>query len=381
MDKIIAFVPVRGGSKSIPLKNIKDLYGKPLVYWILNSLQNSFVDQIIVSTDSEQIEKIVGEFGFSKVEIYKRSNLNASDTASTESAILEYLENNKKLERNNIFILAQATSPLTSVKDFENSLNEYIEKGFDSMLSCVRNKRFFWNPDGTSKNYDYKKRPRRQDFSGELMENGAFYISRVGNILDSKNRLSGKIGIYEMPEYTSVEIDEENDWSIVESLMCKYVFEKNKKNIKLVAMDVDGVLTDSGMYYSEDGVESKKFSTYDGKAIEILRSNKIKTAIITSENTKIVKNRAKKLKIDYVIQGAENKVFELSKIKKIENIEWDEIAYIGDDINDLELLMKVGCKACPQNAMKAIKNIPEILILDSNGGDGALREFVENILN
>lgn len=381
MDKIIAFIPVRGGSKSIPLKNIKDLCGKPLVYWTLRSLQDSFIDQIIVSTDSDQIEEVVKKFNFSKVGIYRRSVANASDTASTESAILEYLEDNKKIKKDDIFILVQATSPLTTAKDFESALNEYTEKKLDSMLSCVRNKRFFWNYDGTSKNYDYKKRPRRQDFSGELMENGAFYINRIGNILESKNRLSGKIGIYEMPEYTSIEIDEEDDWLVVENLMRKHVLKNIKQSIKLVAMDVDGVLTDSGMYYSENGVESKRFSTYDGKAVEFLRDCKIKTAIITSENTKVVKNRAKKLKIDYVIQGAKDKVFELNKIKDIENIGWNEIAYIGDDVNDFELLNKVGCKACPKNAMEVIKNIPGIILLNSNGGYGAFREFVEQILN
>lgn len=381
MDKIIAFVPVRGGSKSIPLKNIKDLCGKPLVYWSLRGLQDSSVDKIIVSTDSDQIEKVVKKFGFSKVEVYRRLAVNASDIASTESAMLEYLESDKKLAKETIFILVQATSPLTTTKDFENALKEYTEKKFDSMLTCVRNKRFFWNTDGTSKNYDYLKRPRRQDFPGELMENGAFYINRVGNILGLKNRLSGKIGIYEMPEYTSVEIDEEDDWLIVENLMYKHTLKNNQQVVKLVAMDVDGVLTDSGMYYSENGVESKRFSTYDGEAIEFLRDNKIKTAIITSENTKAVKNRAKKLKIDYVVQGAKDKVFELNKIREKEKLSWEEIAYIGDDVNDLELLKKVGYKACPKNAMKVIKNIPGILLLNSNGGDGALREFVEQILS
>lgn len=382
MEKIIAFVPARGGSKSIPLKNIKDLCGKPLIYWNLLSLENSeSINKIIVSTDSKKIEEVVRNFNFSKVEIHKRSKINASDTASTESVIMEYIESAKSLNQNDIFILVQATSPLTTTKHFEEAIDLYKKGGFDSLLTCVRNKRFFWNNDGTSKNYDYKNRPRRQDFSGSLMENGSFYINRIKNIVESKNRLSGKIGIYEMPEYTAIEIDEEDDWLLMESLVYKYVIQKNdnqKTPIKLVAMDVDGVLTDSGMYYFEDGAESKKFSTYDGKAVELLRKNNIKTAIITSENTKIVKNRAKKLKIDYVVQGAKDKVFELNKIIKNEHINWDEVAYIGDDINDLELLKKVGFKACPKNARGEIKSIPGILILNTKGGDGALREFVDS---
>lgn len=236
-DKVIAFIPVRGGSKSIPLKNIKKICGKPLVYWNALSLQTTAsIDEIIVSTDSDEIERVVLGFGFSKIKIYRRSAINASDTASTESAMLEYLESQKGINVNDIFILVQATSPLTLGKHFQEALSVYKKGKYDSMLTCVRNKRFFWEVDGTSKNYDYKKRPRRQDFAGQLMENGAFYISKIKNILESKNRLSGKIGIYEMPEYTAIEIDEEDDWRLVESLIYKYVlpnYYKPKTSMKL----------------------------------------------------------------------------------------------------------------------------------------------------
>jgi N-acylneuraminate cytidylyltransferase len=118
-----------------------------------------------------------------------------------------------------------------------------------------RTKRFFWNENGTPINYDYKNRPRRQDFDGMLMENGAFYISSIGNIKKYKNRLSGKIAIYEMPEYTAIEIDEEDDWIIAEKLMQKYILQpkKSSKKIKLFLSDVDGTLTDAGMYYGNNG--------------------------------------------------------------------------------------------------------------------------------
>jgi N-acylneuraminate cytidylyltransferase len=297
--KTIAFIPIRGGSKSIPLKNIKDFCGKPLVYWNVIALQNcSKVDEIIVATDSEEIKQTVKNFHFNKVKIYDRSAENATDTSSTESVMLEYI-NQSNLKSEDIFMLVQATSPLTEPKHFEEALSIYYEEKYDSMLTCVRSYRFFWNEDGTSKNYDFHNRPRRQDFKGELMENGAFYINTVGNILRDNNRLSGKIGIYEMPEYTAAELDEPDDWTVLEKLMQKYVLpRKPKKQIKLLLTDVDGVLTDAGMYYSENGDELKKFNTQDGMAFELLRNAGIKTGIITSENTKIVENRAKKLKVD-----------------------------------------------------------------------------------
>ena len=380
---VIAFIPVRGGSKSIPLKNIKDFCGKPLVYWSIAALQNTIkVDEIVVATDSEEIKKTVNNFYFDKVKIYNRSAENATDTASTESVMLEYISA-ANLKSDDIFMLVQATSPLTETKHFEEALDIYAQGHFDSMLTCVRNYRFFWSEDGTSKNYDYLKRPRRQDFEGELMENGAFYINTVGNILKDKNRLSGKIGIYEMPEYTATEIDEPDDWEILENLMYKYILSKQpKKEIKLVLSDVDGVLTDGGMYYSETGDELKKFNTHDGMGFQLLRENGIKTGIITSENTQIVDRRAKKLKVDYLFQGKGKggKLAAALEICEKEGFSLENVAYIGDDINCLELLSSVGLAACPADALDKVKKIPNIKILSRKGGEGVFREFVEMML-
>lgn len=380
---VLAFIPVRGGSKSIPLKNIKPFCGKPLVYWTAKALEDTkVIDKIIVATDSDIIEQVISQFNLKKVEIYRRLPENANDNSTTESVMLEYIEN-AKISEKDIFMLVQATSPLTTSNDIEKALNIYHNDNYDSILSCVRNLRFFWNEDGTSQNYDYKNRPRRQDFTGNLMENGALYLNSVKNIKQSKNRLSGKIGIVEMPCYTATEIDEPEDWIMAENLMHKYVLEKeNNPNIRLFLSDVDGTLTDAGMYYDSNGNELKKFNTHDGKGFELLKKAGIKTGIITSENTSIVTNRAKKLKVDYLYQGLEHKgKLEIAKeICKKEEITLSQVAYIGDDINCKELLENVGLAACPANAVDEIKQIPNILKLAKCGGDGAVREFVERVL-
>ena len=305
MSKVTAFIPARGGSKSIPLKNIKPLCGKPLVCWNIEALEACpQVDEVIVATDSDEIWKTVELRNYKKTKLYRRSAENACDTASTESVMLEYIQY-ANLPETDTFMLVQATSPLTETNHFSEALQIYGQGEFDSMLTCVRNYRFFWNEDGSSMNYDYMKRPRRQNFAGMLMENGAFYINTVGNILSNGNRLGGRIGIYEMPDYTAIEIDEPDDWIVLENLMNKYVLSHRtpirKPEIKLFITDVDGTLTDGGMYYSENGDELKKFNTRDGMGIQMLRETGIKTAIITSENTKIVENRAKKLKIDFLV--------------------------------------------------------------------------------
>jgi len=151
--------------------------------------------------------------------------------------------------------------------------------------------------------------------------------------------------------------------------------------IKLFATDVDGTLTDACMYYAEDGMELKKFNFRDGMGFQLLREAGIKTAIITSEETNIVKKRANKLKVDYLSMGTWKKLEFVQNICAELGITLDDVAYIGDDINDFELLNAVKYKACPQDAVSKIKNIPGILHLEHKGGDGAVREFIEILLN
>jgi len=383
---VIAFIPVRGGSKSIPLKNVKLFCGKPLVCWNIEALESCpSVDEIIVATDSDIIEETVLSQVYKKTRIYRRSTENASDTASTESVMLEYI-NYAQLDSEDVFMLVQATSPLTESVHFNEALAMYKQGEFDSILTCVRNYRFFWNADGTSMNYDYCNRPRRQNFDGMFMENGAFYINTVGSIVKSENRLSGKIGIYEMPEYTAAEIDEPDDWIILENMMRRHILSRSniqKTRIKLFLSDVDGTLTDGGMYYSENGDELKKFNTRDGMGFQLLREAGIKTGIITSESTKIVDARARKLKVDYLVQGKKNggKLVAVKEICEKEGITLEEVAYIGDDMNCKELLEAVGVSACPADADVQVKTVSGIRLMKKKGGNGCVREFIESVLS
>ena len=379
--KKIAFIPVRGGSKSIPKKNIKIFCGKPLIYWNLIELENcDQVDEIVVASDSEDIISVVEEFKFSKVVVYRRSNENAQDHSTSESIMLEYI-NFAKLDLSDVFMLVQATSPFTKSNDFSNGLK--MMNSYDTVFSCAKIKRFIWDKDSNPLNYDFKNRPRRQDFDGTFMENGAFCISLVSDIIKYNNRISGNIGICEMPEYTFVEIDEPEDWIIAERLFLKnnysltnYDFSK----IKIFLSDVDGVLTDAGMYYTEKGDEIKKFSTYDGMAFKILQKRGVKVGIITTEDRQLNRNRAQKLSLDFDFHGADDKLKIVKELCKKQNINLNQVAYIGDDVNRFELLSNVGFPACPKNAVDKIKSIPNIIQLSQNGGSGVVREFVEIII-
>lgn len=152
--------------------------------------------------------------------------------------------------------------------------------------------------------------------------------------------------------------------------------------IKLLLTDVDGVLTDSGMYYSESGDELKKFSAHDGMGLHLIQQKGIKTGIITSEDRKLVERRFHKLKLDYLYQGNREggKLASVKEICEKEGITLNEVAYIGDDVNCFELLSSVGLAACPADAVDVVKNIPGIIQMKKKGGEGCVREFVEMIL-
>jgi YrbI family 3-deoxy-D-manno-octulosonate 8-phosphate phosphatase len=148
---------------------------------------------------------------------------------------------------------------------------------------------------------------------------------------------------------------------------------------KIILTDIDGVWTDAGMYYDQRGNELKKFSTSDSAGIIFSNKLNIPVGIITGEDTEIVKNRAKKLRIDILYQGVSDKVSVAKEICKKYNISLEQVAYIGDDIGDYKLLKLVGFSCAPANASDYIKNIVDYVTI-KKGGEGAFREFVEHII-
>lgn len=151
-------------------------------------------------------------------------------------------------------------------------------------------------------------------------------------------------------------------------------------SIKLIITDIDGVWTDGGMFYSESGEEFKKFNTSDSVGVLLARQADIKLYIISGENSKAVVNRAAKLKIDNCYVGIKNKVELVETILAKEGVKYNEVAFIGDEINDIKLLQKVGFSACPQSAPSYTKKIVHAVI-PTDGGKGAFRDFVIEVLN
>ena len=153
-------------------------------------------------------------------------------------------------------------------------------------------------------------------------------------------------------------------------------------DIRLFLTDVDGTLTDGGMYYGSDGTEFKKFNTRDGMGLQLLQHTGVKVGIVTSENTAINVNRARKLKLDYLKQSARDggKLAAVNEICAEMGITLQQVAYVGDDVNCFDLLAAVGWAACPADACDKVKSIMGIHILQRRGGDACVREWIDQIL-
>lgn len=379
--KKVAIIPLRAGSKGIKNKNKKKLLGRPLFTWILGEAIFSNLDEIYIFTDDQWIIDFVNqEFSWTpKVKIHLRSPESATDTASTEMAMSELASS---LGFNfDLFFLLQATSPLTTSNDINLAIKILESNEYDSVLSVVKTHRFIWSKQGESLNYNYLNRPRRQDFEGLLIENGALYGIKNETYKKTKNRLGGRIGILEMPNDTLTEIDEPSDFLIIEQLLANRISgcKKTFAPIKVFVMDVDGVFTNGTVSYTNQGEFSKAFSLVDGMGIGILKEHEIIPIVITSENSDIVTQRMKKLGIEHTFLGVKDKYSFLTNFLNSNNLTRNEVAYIGDDINDLANLYSSKLSFSPANGTSKVLQASDI-VLKKEGAQGAIREAIELLI-
>jgi len=378
--KQIGFIPLRKGSKGIPNKNKRKMVGRPLFTWVLGEAVFSNLDEIVVYTDDESvIEFIEKEYHWTnKIKAILRSEESANDTASTEFAMIEFCESiNYDFD---VFCLLQATSPFTRKEDINTCLTK-LDDGFDSALTVVNTHRFLWDKDGNALNYKPEERPRRQDFEGLLIENGAVYAVTKQALKKHKNRIGEKTAVVKMPEDSLLEIDSESDWIAIESLLIeRQKREKKSEKITHVVLDVDGVFTDGTITYTKDGEHTKSFDMRDGMGLEILRQFDVEVLIMTSENSQLVAKRMEKLKIEQVFLGVKDKYTLLKNIVTKADVSLSNVAYIGDDVNDLTNICSVGWSFAPNNATDIVK-INADVVLAKNSGAGAIREACQFIMN
>jgi N-acylneuraminate cytidylyltransferase len=212
-------------------------------------------------------------------------------------------------------------------------------------------------------------------------ENGSIYITKLHILLKEKNRLGGKISIFEMKEEEGHEIDSLNDFNLVKDLILKLNEFKKKifiSNVSAIVFDFDGVLTNNKVYVSEKGEETVRCDRGDGFTFELLKKLGLKIFILSSEKNSVVKMRAKKLNID-LIYGSKNKKNDLKELCKKHSLDLKKLVYVGNDINDLEAMKVCGFSFAVADAVKEIKKVADF-VLESKGGEMVAREIFNNFI-
>jgi len=381
--KIVSIIPARGGSKAIPQKNIINFCGKPLLAWTIKQALNScYIEKVYVSTDDSNIAEIATKYG---AKVIERPKELATDASSSEEALLhalDFIEKKEKLKVD-IVVFLQCTSPLRECEDIDNAVRKFVEEKADSLFSVARLEDFcVWKKENNglvSVTFDYKNRGMRQDREPYYLENGSIYIFKPEILRRYKNRIGGRIIIYEMPYWKSYEIDSWEDLEICEYFMMRKILSKQQdvcsgKKIKLIVYDFDGVMTDNRVIVDQDGKESVVVNRADGLAVGILRKKGIEQVIITTETNPVVIARAQKLKLP-VIHSVEDKRKVLEEFCKKNKIALENVVYIGNDINDIEAMKLVGWPVCPADAADEVKRISKV-VLNIKGGEGVIREII-----
>jgi N-acylneuraminate cytidylyltransferase len=357
-------------------KNIIMLGGRPLICWVLDAArQCGDVDEVVVSTDSADIAEAAERHGGRKTRVFWRGADTAGDDARTESAMLEFARNADF----DTVALIQATSPFLTPEDLSRGFG-VLRGGYDSALSVTRQRRFVWSEGesgAVARNYDPAARPRRQDFDGMLVENGAFYITSRERLLASGCRVSGRIGLVEMGWESYFEIDEPHDLLIADAIIWRKA--RTPRGIRMLLTDCDGVLTDGGIYYTESGGEMKRFYARDGMGFWLMKERGFLTGIVTGDPGHIPQRRAARLDMDVTRSNVDDKLSVINGIAGDYGLTLSQIAYIGDDVNDVAAMTAVGFSACPADAHPDAVRVADY-VSPRNGGHGAARDVIDLIL-
>ncbi len=382
--KVVAIIPARGGSKGIPNKNIIQICGKPLIAWTIEQAQVSkYVDYTFVTTDSDQISNISLHYG---AKIINRPTNISSDTSKTEEALVHAIRIMEEIHRikPDIVVLLQPTSPLRKPGDIDNSLEQFLSYDSDSLFSVTKiadltlwqKNRNQWE----SVNFDYKNKLRRQDRPSQYIENGSIYITKPELLIQDSNVIGGEIGVYEQDFWQTWEIDTMDEVDLVEFYLNKNIRKSRKSLIKraeieLIVFDFDGVMTDNTAILMEDGSEGVIVNRADGVGVSNLKKLGIPMVILTSEANPVVKRRAEKLKLE-IISNIDNKKDRLSAYLVDHKIDKDHVIYVGNDLNDLEVMQMIGFPVCPADSHPKIVEVSK-LVLDCNGGEGVSRAIFD----
>ena len=398
---VLALIPARGNSKSIPKKNIREFAGYPLIaYTITAALRSKHISRVVVSTDNNEIAEIAREFGaetpFSRPEEFARDD--TTDFPVFKHA-LDWLGTNEKY-RPEIVVQLRPTSPVMPVNLIDEAINVLLNHPeADSVRGVVpsdQNPYKMWQidpngplqpllkVDGLEESYNAP----RQKLPNTYWQTGHIDVIRTDTLL-KKHSMSGStiFPILIDPKF-AIDIDTPLDWERAERLVREgrldMVFPGRQPRslsaeVKLLVLDFDGVMTDDRVWVDQNGKEMVAASRSDGMGIELLRKKTdIAVVVLSKESNPVVAARCEKLNIP-VFQNVSEKSKSIKEIIDQKNVTPSEVVYVGNDVNDLECFPLVGFSAAPRDAFVSVKRCADI-VLEHPGGFGAVREICELLI-
>ncbi|MBT2473678.1 acylneuraminate cytidylyltransferase [Microbacterium sp. ISL-103] len=376
---VVAIIPARGGSKGVPRKNLRRVGGVPLVERAVRSALAGGIDLVVVSTDDDEIAMVSAAAG---ARVVRRPADISGDTASSESATPHALdEPDGAGERVDVVAFLQATSPFIPGDALARAVGEVRDGRADSVFAAHETYGFLWgrgeNGEAVALNHDAAHRPRRQDREPHFLETGAFYVFAAAGFREAKHRFFGRTRIAEVPEWTAIEIDDEQQLRIARALAALHETPE-RIPVRAIVTDFDGVHTDDTASVDADGVERVRVSREDGMGVSLLRRAGIPMLILSTEVNPVVRARADKLRVP-VRHGIDDKESALRAWAEDAGIPLADIAYLGNDVNDLPALRIVGWPIAVANAHPLVREAARV-VLRRTGGHGAVRELIERVL-
>lgn len=377
---IIAIIPARGGSTRLPRKNVRLMGGVPLIaHSIIAARQSRHVAEVIVSTDDPEIAQISRQFGAS---VSQRPAHLSGAHATSESALLDVLDQRRAagLADPPLLVFLQCTSPLRPAGAIDRAIEQLIRDKADSLFSATPWAGFLWRRGAEGPeplHHDPAKRARTQDMSPEYRESGSLYVLKPSLLRATNNRLGGRLSLFEMDLVTAVEVDVAAEWAILEALLPLCPPVPLPRPIRLVVFDFDGVFTDNSVTVTDSGSEAVRCRRDDGLGIAKLRRLGVPMLVISTETNPVVAARCRKLALT-CHQGVKDKAILLQSVMRDHGVTPDQVAYLGNDENDLECLRLVGLAVVPADAHPSVLPLAH-LILSRPGGQGAVRELCDTI--
>ena len=409
--EVLAVVPARGGSKSIPRKNIKLLGGYPLIsYSIAAGLNARFVNRVIVSTDDEEIADIASSWG-AEAPFQRPSELAQDDSPDLPvfQHALRWLSEHESY-RPDIIVQLRPTSPFRPVDCVDRAVTALIENpSADSVRAVVpsgQNPYKMWRIDqtGAMKPLLPSESPEPYNMPRQMLpltywQTGDVDVVRYTTIMD-KNSMSGET-IHPLalePAYT-LDIDTDNDWERAEWILAhghlKIVrpaamavgtndqLQSSESmlpsDVRLLVLDFDGVLTDNRVFVAQDGTETVTCNRSDGLGLSLLQRQGVDVEVLSAEANPVVAARCRKLGLPYR-QGLQDKAAALQALIAEKGIEPPQVVYVGNDVNDLDCMRLAGCGIAVADAHPTVLAKAD-LILSKPGGHGAVRELCDLILS